>query len=248
MIGPRAIVGLALLCAFAFSTFAAPSALAKGTTAYTCVKAEKGEFEDAHCTKSKAGGAYKHEAIAAGSKTNIAITNKNTKNATTESTSAILGFRIGPMDGEFICQTVSGEGTLTNNAGTPMNVSGTATISFSECTLLPQATFPNCVLEGGVITTKASLSTAADSMEVKFSEDGESFAKFKLTKCKSESENLQIQIVGAYSAIPNGTTWETTKESSKGLTSGGGQAFLVSNTTVTMSATEPGIALTTTES
>jgi hypothetical protein len=249
MIGPRAIVGLSLLCTLAFCAFASSSAFAaKGTTAFICAKAEKGEFTDAHCTKSGAGVGYKHEAIAVGTKTNIVISNKNTKNETKEATPAVLKFKIPPMDGEFICQTVSGEGSLTNNAGPPMNVSGEVAITYSECVFQAGGTFPGCELEGSSISTKATLSTPTEEMAVKFSDAGEVFTKFRLTKCKTEAFNIEYVVKGSYSAIPSGTTWETTAVSTKGLSTAGGQAALETKTTVTMSATETGIALTTTES
>jgi hypothetical protein len=250
MIGRRGIVGLCLLCALAFCAFTAQSALAaKGTTAFKCTKVEKGaEFSDAHCTKAGTGVGYKHEAIVAGEKTTVSITNKNTESETTKAAPAVIQIHIGPMDGEFRCLSVAGEGTLTNNAGTPMNVSGSVSITYSECTVFPAVTFPECQLENSSVTTKATLSTPTEAMKVHFAHEGELFAKFTLLKCKGEGENGNYQITGSYDAIPNGTTWETTAESSKGLKSAGGQAGLVSKTTVTMSPSEPGISLTTTES
>lgn len=214
------------------------------------MKTEKeAQFEDAHCTKGGVGAGYKHQAIAAGEKTSIVISNKNTKNNTTEATPAVMKIKFGTMDAEIICASVFGEGTLTNNAGPPMNVSGTASISFSECALVaPAGTFPGCQLEKPTITSTATLSTPTEGMDVSFTSEAGIFVKFHLTNCTNEPFNIEYQIVGAYTAIPSGTTWETTSESSKGLKIGGGQAGLETKTTVTMSTTEPGIALTTTES
>ncbi len=249
MNGRRAIVGLSLLCTLVFCAITAPSALgAKGTTAYACTKvAKEAQFSDAHCTKEGSGEGYKHEEITPGLATNIEITNKNTKNNTAESTPAVLKFFIGPMDGEFVCPNVKGEGTLTNNAGTPMNVSGTVTVTLSECALQAGGTFPGCVLENSTIVTKASVSSSAEAMQIDFKEDDGPFTTFKLAKCKSEAFNTEYQMTGSYSAIPSGTTWATTVETSK-LKSGGHQASLVTQTTVTMSEGGPGISMTTTES
>jgi hypothetical protein len=246
----RGTTGLCLLCALAFCALAAPNAFAaKGTTAFKCVKAEVGaQFSDAHCTKASTGAGYKHEAIAAGEKTTIAITNQKTESETTKAATAVIKFHIGPMDGEIRCSTVAGEGTLTNNAGTPMNVSGTATITYSECTVLPVVTFPECQLEKSSASSKATLSTPTEAMRVHFAHEAELFLKFTLVNCKGAGEDGPYQLTGSYDAIPNGTTWETTAESSKGLKSGGGQASIESKTTVTMSPSEPGISLTTTES
>ena len=50
MNGRRAIVGLCLLCAMAFSAFAAQSAMAaKGTTLFTCVEGGTKDFANADC-------------------------------------------------------------------------------------------------------------------------------------------------------------------------------------------------------
>jgi hypothetical protein len=241
---------LSLLCALALCAFAAPNAFAKGTTAFNCVKTEKeAAFSDAHCTKAGTGAGYKHQAIVAGEKTTIVLSNKNTESETTKPAPASLHIKLVPMDAEIKCQTVFGEGTLTNNVGPPMNVSGTVTVTFSECALVaPAGTFPGCELESSTIVTKALLSTPAEAMTVRFSEDEGVFAKFHLVNCTSEAFNTEYQMSGSYEAIPNGATWETTAESSKGLKTAGGQAGLVSKTTVTMSPTNPGIAMTTTES
>jgi len=214
------------------------------------VKTEKeAEFSDAHCTKSGVGAGYRHEAIAAGEKTNIVVSNKNTESETTKSTPARLLIRLGSMDAEIKCQIVFGEGTLTNNTGPPMNVSGTVTVTFSECSFIaPVGTFPGCALKGSTIVTKALLSTPAEAMTVRFAEDEGVFAKFNLVECTNEPFNIEYQMSGLYEAIPSGATWETTAESSKGLKIAGGQGGLISKTTVTMSPTEPGIAMTTTES
>jgi hypothetical protein len=250
MIERRTIVCLSLLCALALSALAAPSAMAtKGTTAFTCVKVAKGaQFSDAHCTKEGSGEGFKHDVIEAGQKTEITLTNKGTKNSTAESTPAVLGFMIGSMPGSFVCSSVLGEGTLTNNAGPPMNVSGTVTTTFSECSLVAPETFPGCQLENSTVVSKASISSPTEAMELEFKEDGEAFVTFKLTKCKSEAFNITYQFTGSYTAIPNGATWQTTVESTKGLKSTGHQASLETQTTVTMSGNQPGISLTTTES
>ncbi len=66
MNGPRAAVGLSLLCALVFCALAAPSAMAvKGTTAFTCKPiAKAATFADEHCTEGvDFGEGFAHEEI-----------------------------------------------------------------------------------------------------------------------------------------------------------------------------------------
>ncbi len=249
MIGRIGLAGVAALCALLFAATAPAAFAAEGTTALTCVETEKGaEFEDAHCTAEGTGAGYAQEAIPAGEQTSIALTNAGTQSGTTEPTPAVIGIRIGPMDGDIVCESVAGEGTLTNDEGATMSVSGTVTVVFSECTLVAPQTFPGCVLEKPTVTTQAEISSSAAAMRLSFTNEAEEFATFRLTKCTSSGFNTEYRIAGFYEAIPHGTTWETTAETSEGLTTAGGQASLASRMAVTRSATETGIALSTTES
>ena len=251
MIGHRGTAAAAVLCALVLCAFAAQSALAaKGTTAFTCAKTEKETaFSDAHCTKAGTGAGYKHQAIATGEKTNIVLTNQKTASETTAPTPAIIKIHFGPMEGELECQGVKGEGTLTNNeTGGKMNVSGTVSTTFSECTVSPTVTFPECQLEKP-FTSTTTFSTPREGMNLSFVPEGsEVLVKFRLIKCKASLENTEYAVSGSYTGTPNGTTWETTTESSSGLKSSGGQAGLISKTTVTRKETETGISMTTTES
>lgn len=80
MTGRKAIVGLCILCALAFSAFAAQSALAvKGTTLFTCKKEGPGHsFTKAHCKSgdfSPGNGEYEHVTFAEGTTTEFTGTN-----------------------------------------------------------------------------------------------------------------------------------------------------------------------------
>lgn len=136
MNGRKAIVGLSLLCTLAFCAMAAPSASAAGTTAFTCVKVEKGSFADAHCDKSQAGGSYEHQEIKVGEKTEFELTNKEVKNETKESEPFLL---IGPLGGvasEISCKTAKGGGTLENKEEKGgMLAVGEVSIELTECTM-----------------------------------------------------------------------------------------------------------------
>ena len=106
MIGRRAVVGLSLLCALAFSAFAAQSAVAvKGTTAFTCEPAKEGAgFSDEHCEKAVgAGASFKHSEIKPGVKTQLSVSNNETggKNSTGKIYALFLGEEIRLEAGGF---------------------------------------------------------------------------------------------------------------------------------------------------
>ena len=96
MIGRRAVVGLALLCALAFSAIAASSALAvEETTAYTCVETP-GDFSDAHC-KSGPPGKFSHVEITPETTTEIEFSNKELGASTKEELSSTLEVTTGEL-------------------------------------------------------------------------------------------------------------------------------------------------------
>lgn len=246
----KGLVGLTMLCLLVLGAVPASSAFAaKGTTAFTCLKVEKeAQFSDAHCTTGGIGTGYKHEAVPAGTKTAFLISNQKTQGGTTEPTTAIIRIRIGPMDGDIQCKTVSGEGSLTGNAGPPMNLTGSVTIAFGECTLVAPGTFPECVLASPTITTlPLNITTPTEGMKLSFAGETGTFAKFSLTKCKNPPFNTEYVITGGFDALPSGTTLETTAETSLGLKTTGGQAALISKTTLTRVGVEAGTSFTTTE-
>jgi hypothetical protein len=141
MIGRRAVVGLTLFAALALWAFAAQSAsaaVAKNTTAVTCVKGGgKSDFKDAHCDeKVEAGkGEYGHVAVEPGKTTNVVITNEKTKNGTTETTPTTFKGTAFAVKLEGSCQTVTGEGTFKNEEPEPgvHTGSGTGMIKATNC-------------------------------------------------------------------------------------------------------------------
>jgi hypothetical protein len=144
MIGNRAAIGLSLLCALAFCAFAAQSASASGTTAFTCVEGggEK-DFKDAHCDeKVTAGtGSFGHVAIAPGVVTSVVGTNEKTKNKTTESTPAVMKGEVALSKIEITCTTWSSTGTLENKEveGVMQGVAE-GTTTYSGCTVQKPST------------------------------------------------------------------------------------------------------------
>jgi hypothetical protein len=126
MTGRRAVVGLSLLCALAFSAFGAASASAVGTTAFTCVKGGGSkDFKDAHCKEGVAAGTGEYGHVAFTETTDVSVTN-DTTGTTLPITLVFTSFGIGT---EIKCTTVSGESgglkvkNLTNEKG-EMHVTG----------------------------------------------------------------------------------------------------------------------------
>jgi hypothetical protein len=140
MDGRRAIVGLCLLCALAFSAFAAESASAvtKGTTVFTCKKGTPAKgFSDEHCTKEAVSpeAKFEHVSVAENTTTTTSYTSAKTNAATTEGTIATLGVTIGGAELELSAKLTTGEGSLTNKKDPTTGehyVEGTGLIVYHE--------------------------------------------------------------------------------------------------------------------
>ena len=144
MIGRKAAVGMALLCALVFSAVMASSASAiTGTTAFTCApdpeKVGAG-FKDAHCREPVASGrAFKHDAIAENTTTKTHVTNEKTNETTTGATVLTLVAKEQPFVGEteIQCKQVLGHGDITNDkdpATGEHTIHGTkGTLHYREC-------------------------------------------------------------------------------------------------------------------
>jgi hypothetical protein len=118
MTGRRALVGLSLLCALAFTAFSAASASAatSGTTPVTCVDttpANTGDYTDAHCdtTGTKGASRYSHVAIGAET-TEVEGTNEKTASSTTASTKAVLEATVGGIVTKLEAGKVVSTGTI----------------------------------------------------------------------------------------------------------------------------------------
>jgi hypothetical protein len=143
MNGSRALAGLALLCALVFSAFAAPSASASGTTAFTCAPSPGtkpvGElkFSDEHCEKSAVPPNVKfvHEAIAPNTPTAVVGTNEKTATETTKSTPIVIHTITGGLEVTITCEIASSTGTIENkeNAAKEMVVVGTGEVTYTKC-------------------------------------------------------------------------------------------------------------------
>jgi hypothetical protein len=260
MIGRKSAVGLSLLCALAFCAFAASSAQAvKGTTVFGCQKVESGaQFSDAHCDTAKEGGAgFKHKEITPGTLTEVESNNEKTKNATTEHTTAVLEGEAFGIKTKIECTKSSTTGSLTNNAGPPMNASGTATVKYTECKEVLQ----KCKVAEPIEVKEAKAKTlvikeaAPEEMGVEFQpkEAGKPFVVVTFSECANFLVNGKHEITGSAIGTPGGTangkgaTLVFTKAmTEKTLKFAGNPAPFESSETVKMKGSTEAVTLTTT--
>jgi hypothetical protein len=116
MTGRRAIVGLCIVSAVAFSACAVQSAGAttKGTTAFTCVEG-KGALKGEHCLTTGSGSAtFGHVAIAEETTTELIATNAKTASETTAAAAAVLKATIAGVPVELKATGVAGTGLMRN--------------------------------------------------------------------------------------------------------------------------------------
>ncbi len=219
----REKVGLSLLCALAFCAFAAQSASAVGTTAFTCAPASKGaEFSDEHCDTSGSGEGFVHASINAGEKTEVSITNEKTAEGTKAAQPFILSGVLGGIKVKIECKAVTGQGTLTNEeVEKSMQAVGTALIETSKCTIDQ----PKCTVKEP-ITWDAQFKTYGNetAMGIEFTPTtGKTvFGSWTLTGPECAIKNT-FTISGSFQATPGGTsqgkgaTLTITEETSKNL-------------------------------
>lgn len=228
MNGRRAVIGLCMLCALAFSAFAAQGAAAasNGTTAFTCVKG-KGTLRGEHClTTGTAAAEYGHVEIAENTTTELTGGNEKTKNETTESAPSILKETIGGVELELKATTVSGTGTMENKKDPVTGehyAEGSGTIVYSnvevvkpagkECEVFTDEEFPvgsGKFIEGakGTIDAKVKATTKAQGDFVKFEPQGTAFATFWVTCTLKQVPALEgtWEITGSVKCPVNGAT------------------------------------------
>ncbi len=219
MIGRNATAGLALLCALLFSAFAVQSASAQvgthatNTTAFTCVAGGGNlDFSDAHCdTKVTAGtGTHGHQAISAGTKTDVEVTNNKTKNNTTESTVAKLNTTHLAVQVEVTCTVVKSSNSFLENVEKEgkHTVEGTVKVEFTKCTVAKPA---NCTVKEpietiakakGVEGLKFGAETKAMGLEF-VQDEGKNFAELTFEGEKCTFKGKTFPVTG--SAIATGT-------------------------------------------
>lgn len=246
MIGRKASVGMALLCALAFCAFSASSASAvAGRTAFTCVKAEGGAgFKDAHCKEAVASGAaFKHESIAEGTLTHTHITNEKTSANTLESTPGILKATFLGVENEVVCANVFGHSQLTNKktaGGEHFIHSAKTTLHYTGCKVNKPA---GCVIPKETLLVEGVTGTTegqAGSNKITFKpEVGKVFITITYEKCTNFFLNGAHPVEGSVSGVLNGATIEFNHEEitkSGSLTFGGAAAGLSGKVTVSQAS------------
>jgi hypothetical protein len=258
MIGRKATVGLALLCALLFSALAVQGASAAGTTAYTCVKVPVGEFGDPHCDNGPSGE-YEHELIPVEKTTEVTSHNQKTKNETKESTTAVLHAIKAGAQVTITCKKVHGTGSLTNTEEAKvMHAGGTVTVTYSECEV---SNPKKCTVKQPIVAeAKSKTWEKGKEMGVEFSpkEAGKPFVNITLEGAECGPKGT-FEVLGSVIGTPGGTSegkgatlyFNASKEEEElflkqkpitgmqKLTFGGTPALLTSTETVEMKEKEP---------
>jgi len=249
MIGRRAVIGLSLLSALAFSAVAATGAMAetKTATAFTCVKnAEPGGagFSKEHCAEGDAvasGAQFKHVEIPVGKGTLIQATNEKTGSETTAPTNAAMNATVGGLKATVTCKKVTVTGEIENfedPVTKAMDIKGRkGVIKGTECVLSGAlATIEGCkVVKGEIQTNELSGTSLVNTMEGESTGPGGVFATISLEGCKTKELNEKgITVSGSSRAIADGATGETTVASTSGLKAAGQAASLTSKVTARM--------------
>jgi hypothetical protein len=219
MIGRKATVGLALLCALLFSAFAAQIASAvKGTTAFTCDSgAATKDFADEHCDRhvGPPEGAFGHTEIKEGTKTEVETTNGKTKNETKESAPVVLKGTAGGAATEIVCTTVKGTGILTNVGGGVMQVEGEKLeAKYSSCTVQKPA---KCVVKEPIelknltAISRISLGASKNEMGGEYKpEAGKPFTEISYEGAECGLKGTKLAIEGTAIATGSAGSTETT--------------------------------------
>lgn len=215
MLSNRALIGICILSALAFSAFAASSASAVDTTAITCGKGFTGDFTDAHC-KSKGSGEFGHKEI--GGRTAISSTNINT--GIERSVTKLKGVQAG-VTLEFQAKVLEGEGEVENSEivnkskENEMVAQGTGVAHFKEVTVTAPAG-KGCVVKGGEVKTKQLTGTTQEqtnTLEIA-PETGETLAEFTVEGCSITSLNHIFKVTGLVRGTIEGATLRWTHNGS----------------------------------
>jgi hypothetical protein len=249
MTARRSIVGLTVLCALAFSAFAAANASAAGTTTFTCSEAASVKnFSDADCsTKVSEGAKFGHIAIAEGTATELKATG-GTQTLTTH---------VGGIVVELQCtavKTTSGSSTNTLVSGVMQNLGSGIQLEYTGCTVLKPSGIGCTVghdvgttyVPGTIITntlkSETIEGTTATTTGVKFTPAGVAgtpFAEITISGCTTTPPNLtNAKVLGTAVGTPSGANLVFTAASTAGLTFGGQTASLAGTITVTAKGTK----------
>lgn len=215
----KTAIGIAVLFALALSAFSAASASAatSGTTAFTCVKDEKGSFFGEHCLTTGGGTVkYKHVAIKQDQKTTGTATNANTTEETKAARKSILKGVISGVVTEIQCPEVHGEGTFENKlSGEEHFATAEGRLHYTGCVVTAPAG-KGCIVkaEGGVegtITTENLLGTTTKEMSAEIKpKEGTTFTTIRIEGCSVGALNNTFPVQGSLVAQINGATLTST--------------------------------------
>lgn len=228
MNGSRAAFGLCLLCALIIGAVAAQSAMATGTTAFTCKKvvpkAGTAGFSKSHCKQEDEVGteaAYEHFAIEQGKTTEATGSNEGVGTETTGTSTWSLSAVVSGISLIITAEGLHGEGTLLNilDVSGEHYVQGEGTATFTKVKVA-QPAGRNCEVftdKGGaagavevVHTTSLKATTKGLGHTVKFEPAaGNVLATFIIQNCKVppfSSLNGTYAVTGSVVGTADGAT------------------------------------------
>lgn len=215
MTGRKSLVVLSLLCAFAFSAFAAQSALAvKGTTIYTCKKEGPGRsFLKAHCKSadfSPGNGEYEHVSVKEGTTTEFTGTNAGNGTDTKTTILTKLKGTISGVTVELQASEVHWLGWLTN-AKDPITgehyFHGRFTIAHKAVTVTAPKE-KGCKVKGGEFTSTELEETTAnkgDTVTITPA-SGTTDDEITIEGCSIEALNGTYPLTGSINCPMDGST------------------------------------------
>jgi hypothetical protein len=245
MIGHRAVFGLSLLIALAFSAIVATGASAetKTTTAFRCVKnivPEGPGFSKEHCATGDSvseKASYRQVEIASGSPTTFEAFNQKTESSTIGGINAALTIHF-ILKGTITAKKVLVDGDLENFTDPMTNAmyikQRKVVITFSEVTLTGKlAEVESCkIAKGEIVTNELEAISLVNTMEAEYSGPEGIIAVIKFEGCKNKEFNEKgFALSGTFRAIGDGATVETTTASTSGLKFFGNAATLTSKVT-----------------
>jgi len=241
MIGRRSIIGIAVLCAAAFSAIAVANASA-AQRAWSCQNIGV-SYKDPHCTTFVGtGGSFSRiNNIENGKATKITGTNAKTASETTAAAPSILKGALSGVETELQCTGLSGTGELTNAEA---SVSGTGVITYTGCSVTKPSGKGCKVNEAKVVTKKLAATTVGQAANnLKFTpNEGTEFASIKIESCSNEALNNTFPVTGSLVATTSGATTTTTHAgitTQNTLKFGGVKAGLEGSLTISMEGGDP---------
>jgi len=205
----RAVFGLCMLCAFAFSALAAQSAFAQ--RAYECgAGLGSSDFSDAHCKTSvtPGSGTYGHKLV----EEEIAITGTNETTGGASEPTLLASVQSGVLL-ELKSPHLTGSGHMHN---TSTFAEGTGVITYKEVEVTKPAGRGCKVKTGEVITNNLHATTEGLTNQLKFTPaEGSVFAEFTVEGCSITALNHVYKAEGSVIGNTEGATTRFTKEETK---------------------------------